>query len=398
MKKNSLIFILFIICFQAFGQQTWQKSYTLALGSNRFKTDKFTAISFQIPLDIKPTELSLKIGERKVALIQDEHVDKSNYWQSVIQVFTDSTFTIETIKAFEIKVLFQNVPSINQHIRTFNLRENNCEMPSMIPPSIWRAGLADPKPNPISTNTIHGVIHHSASGNGQTNYIDLVRSYYVHHTQVNGWDDIGYNFLIAYDGTIFIGRDKQHLVVPQYQVQGAHFCSKNVGTFGVCLIGNFSDLTPSDTMLKSLKKLLTWVLYNENLSAVDSTQHPAPSDAFLSNIAGHRQGCATECPGDSTFIIIQNIRESVEAERLRCNQFLNIKETGKHTFQYTLKGNLLEIENLQNSSIDIYNLSGQLINTEPSQNGTIKFDLSRFSPGIYIALVGQQGFIRFLKE
>lgn len=398
MKKNSLLLILLIIGVRVFGQQTWQTTYNLTTGSNQFITKKFTAISFQIPLDINPSEVELKIGERKVALIKDEHTDITNCWQSVIQVFTDSVFTIHTLRPFNIKGFFQNISSIKTTHGTFNLRENNCEMPTMIPPSVWRVGLDNPKPNPISTSTLHGIIHHSASGNGQTNYTDLVRSYYVHHTQVNGWDDIGYNFLIAYDGTIYIGRDKQQLNVPQYQVKGAHFCNKNVGTFGVCLIGNFSDLSPSDTMLKSLQKLMTWVLNMENLSAVGSSPHPTPNDANLSNIAGHRQGCSTECPGDSTFLIIQDIRDSVENARLYCVQYLKVKEIIQYPLKYSLNDNLLQIENLQSNIIEIYNLSGQLINTVSSNEGIVKLDVTMLNSGIYIAVAPQQGFIRFLKE
>jgi len=399
MKKNSLLLLLIFLCFSLFGQQTWHTDWTISIGENQFKTQQFTAISFQLPADISPTDITLKIGDRSVPILVDEHVELDGYWQSVLQVFTDSVFTIQSNKAFQLKGLFQYIPSIIINHKQLDLREGNCEMPIMIPPSVWRAGLADPKPNPIATATRHGIIHHSASGNGQTNYTDLVRGYYVYHTQTNGWDDIGYNFLIAYDGTIYIGRDQQQLNVPQYQVQGAHFCSKNVGTFGTCLIGNYSDTAPSDTMLKSLTKLMAWVLYRESISALDSSPHPTATDPFLSNVAGHRQGCATECPGDSTFLLIQRIRDSVEQTRIKCLPLVKVDDINpKQVLTYTLQENRLSIEHVQSESIGIYNLSGQCIKTLPSNKGLVMFDIGSLSAGMYIALVGQQGFIRFLKE
>ena len=89
-------------------------------------------------------------------------------------------------------------------------------------------------------------MHHSAGSTFDTNYTAVVRSYYLLHTEVNGWDDIGYNYLIARDGSIFAGRDPQNRTgVAQDNVHGAHFCGKNDYTMGICVIGDFTSQAPA---------------------------------------------------------------------------------------------------------------------------------------------------------
>lgn len=47
-----------------------------------------------------------------------------------------------------------------------------------------------------------------------------------------GWDDVGYHFVIRRDGTIEIGRDMTTV--------GVHTAGKNTGSIGICLIGGIT--------------------------------------------------------------------------------------------------------------------------------------------------------------
>src|SRR5690606_5894496 len=114
---------------------------------------------------------------------------------------------------------------------------NHCSEPQMIDPSHWRAGLPQPKGSPVFTSVNHIIIHHSAGSNLVTDFTNEVRNIYLYHTNVNGWDDIGYNFLIAPNGTIYQGRDGRGIVEKDY-VMGAHMCGRNSGTMGICLLGD----------------------------------------------------------------------------------------------------------------------------------------------------------------
>ncbi|WPP48539.1 N-acetylmuramoyl-L-alanine amidase [Catalinimonas niigatensis] len=187
----------------------------------------------------------------------------------------------------------------------------SCQPPEMIRTSVWREGLPEPAYNRIETNVRHVIVHHSAGSNISTDYLNTVRNIYLFHTQDRGWSDVGYNYLIAQDGTIFQGRSYSDDQADNDDVQGAHFCGQNSGTMGICMMGNFNTAVPSDTSITSLIRLTAWKLDKESLNPLASSSHPANSN--LGVIAGHRNGCATECPGDNLYAMLEDIRLETEA-------------------------------------------------------------------------------------
>ena len=66
------------------------------------------------------------------------------------------------------------------------------------------------------------VIHHSATDGGT---VESIRKY---HIEYNGWDDIGYHFIIYRDGSIHAGRSLEKV--------GAHALGRNSTHIGICLI------------------------------------------------------------------------------------------------------------------------------------------------------------------
>ncbi len=186
--------------------------------------------------------------------------------------------------------------------KQFKSTDLACSRPDAIPPQEWRNGLPEPDGPPVETEVRHIILHHTATSNSTEDAYAVIRNIYLDHTQVNGWNDIGYNFLIARDGTLFHGRDSMG-VAGAGNIQGAHFCAKNSGTMGVGLLGTFTNELPTDEALQTTYALLAWKLEKESLSPVDTFQHPpGTGDANrLPAIAGHRQGCNTECPGAEWF-------------------------------------------------------------------------------------------------
>ena len=208
-------------------------------------------------------------------------------------------------------------------ITTSIRKRDNCDLPLHVSQSVWRKDLPDPAPNPKTTTVSHLIVHHSATPNGVTDYVQVVRDIYLYHINTNGWDDVGYNYLIAPDGTLFAGRDGQGK--EDDNIKGAHFCAKNSYTMGVCLVGNYSQIVPSDTMIGTLIQLLAWKIRKDGLQPLEKDFHPRGSATGfdLPTIAGHRDGhkegvfngCQTECPGNHTHDWLPEIRKSV-AERL----------------------------------------------------------------------------------
>ncbi len=319
-------------------------------------------------------------------LTKDEHADidfQSNmivFSQRQHEVFLSSLFAGNMVGS----AFFIHVPDLKVE-RRLGQRSADCDEPSIVPQSVWRAGLNPPIPGRKSTPTRHCIVHHSASSNADTNSIKLVRSFYILHTEVNGWDDIGYNYLIGYNGTIFAGRDPEKSGIEQDNVFGAHFCGKNSYTMGICVIGDFQVEAPDPRAVAALEHLLLWKMFKDKLNPLDSLHHPdTVSGPLLPVLAGHRNGCSTECPGQFLFDLIPQLRMDVHQDLIDCNK-LNRTSTGMEagliypnpcTDEVTLEG----FDQMRYSILD---LNGLVRITGIAHEKT-KVSLSALSSGVYI--------------
>ena len=331
----------------------------------------------QIKLEIKTDSNGLQPFE----CIADEHIE--THQSNLVTFSATNVFSIQAFEKMELILVFQYVAPLGLHVPLNKKRDANCEQPKgIIPQSIWRMGLDSPKLGKTSSETHHCIIHHSASGNGQSDYTFLVRSYYVQHTQVNGWDDIGYNYLIASDGSIFAGRDPETNQILQDEVTGAHFCGKNTNTMGVCLIGNFVSILPSNAMFSALQDLLVWKFAKDTLNPKGSFAHPFPLGNVLPSLATHRQGCPTTCPGDSVFNRLTQIRNNVYSQYQQCLKQTSVAnvQTNPIIIHPNPSHGLFNIKGLGFKKVEVFDVLGQklLSSTETS------FFLPK---GIHIAFV-----------
>ncbi|RMD75367.1 MAG: hypothetical protein D6818_01825, partial [Bacteroidetes bacterium] len=130
-------------------------------------------------------------------------------------------------------------------------RDCPCPLPAIQTRADWCPdGSCPPDPTPTATTFSHMIVHHSASSSTASDWAAVVRSIWDFHVNVNGWDDIGYNYLVAPDGTLYEGRGDN--------VLGAHFCGTNTGAMGVCMMGTWTSAPPPDTALATLRDLLAW--------------------------------------------------------------------------------------------------------------------------------------------
>jgi hypothetical protein len=156
------------------------------------------------------------------------------------------------------------------------------------------------------------VVHHSAGTNVSNDWGAIVLAIWNLHVYTNGWADVGYNWLISPDGTLFEGRGGGD------NVMGAHFCGKNSGTMGVCLIGTYTNATPPDTMMAKLSEIFAWKACQRSIDPNTQTFH-ASTGFNLFGISGHRDGCATECPGQKVYDQITLIRKTSQNKVLACS-------------------------------------------------------------------------------
>lgn len=412
MKNIFILFLLFLLSSNLFSQKientiskgTFFKEYIIEpqehseINLNFDQT--FTALTF-LSTEQFDGMLSLNSAGLNINIRQDNHDEilgqYAGYYRSQMIEFD------QAISSLKININ-GNIEKIILHLydgrskfsplRLLDIQDSSkCAEPMSIDQSVWRAGLPDPKPNPSFTQTEHVVIHHSAgSSNGSIGNI------YLLHTQTNGWDDIGYNYVIVPDGRIFKGRDGQGQIEQDF-VKGAHFCSKNSNTLGICMIGTYSDVKPTDTAIQSLEKLLSWKLFKDQLPPKSSFEHPKTGGSLLPVICGHRDGCATECPGDSLYAMFDEIRNTVLEMTNECGGISNVQSV---IDQITVKifpnpvRDILYVESSNDlQSLTLLDPYGKVvfekqIGLNPQ---TLTIDMKPFSKGLYILMVSSENII-----
>lgn len=334
-----------------------------------------------------------------IELRKDVHT--SNQFSQQVFSFSYQEIWIKSEKQQQVKVHLYFVKNDILKKKPKIKSSSNCTLPTIITPSEWRNDstvLIPPKVKPVATTVQHVIIHHAATSNLYTNYYGTIQNIYLHHTQTNGWDDIGYNYLIAPDGTIFQGRDAQNIDSPD-NIRGAHMCNKNNYTMAICLLGTYTNVDPTQEMLNSLEHLITWKLtkesidpLGESLHAIGPTSAGLPND-FLPHIAGHRDGCKsgyTECPGQKVYDLLPKIRQNVNQYKSTCIASIADQEVKKN---HQFDNHILSFEE-EKDCILVYDISGQLIEKRMSQQ---KINVDSFQRGVYFVKVIQNYKVQLIK-
>ncbi|MEV4616465.1 peptidoglycan recognition protein [Kitasatospora sp. NPDC049258] len=188
--------------------------------------------------------------------------------------------------------------------------------PGIVTRSGWGADESIREPGFVYTGTVKAVfVHHTDTANNYacTDSAKIIRSIYLYHVQSNGWRDIGYNFLVDRCGTIFEGR-AGGVIQP---VLGAHTLGFNTDTSGVAAIGSFGSASAPQAQQDGIVKIAAWKLGLTDQDAAGSTTLVSASDGSrykkgtsvgFKTISGHRDAFATECPGDTLYNSLGDIR------------------------------------------------------------------------------------------
>ncbi|KAM3968440.1 LOW QUALITY PROTEIN: uncharacterized protein ACR2FA_003726 [Aphomia sociella] len=130
------------------------------------------------------------------------------------------------------------------------------------------------------------IITHTAteSCHSQSECVLRVRLIQMFHIESRNWDDIGYNFLVAGDGSAYYGRGWDYV--------GAHTLGYNRYSIGIAFIGTFNNEAPPKKQIEACEKLIRLGVQLGKLS----------KDYKL---FAHRQLSSTLSPGDKLFDIIK---------------------------------------------------------------------------------------------
>ncbi|TJZ99630.1 N-acetylmuramoyl-L-alanine amidase [Actinacidiphila oryziradicis] len=172
-------------------------------------------------------------------------------------------------------------------------------------------------------------VHHTDTTNSYScsDSPAIVRGIYAEHLRQT-WRDIGYNFLVDKCGTIFEGRFGG-MALP---IVGAQTYGFNTNSMGVAAIGTYTDFSggdstastfpgaaPSKAMLGSIARIAAWKfgMYGENPSTGTGSLTEGASDSHgftqgtsysFQPVSGHRNGFATDCPGNQLYAQLGTIR------------------------------------------------------------------------------------------
>ena len=192
--------------------------------------------------------------------------------------------------------------------------------PSIVPRAEWGASESIRRGPPVYAPKIDfAIVHHTAGTNSYTREqaAAIVRGIQLFHVRSNGWNDIGYNFLVDRFGTIYEGRyggiDRN--------VVGAHALGFNTGSVGIALLGTYGSTKPSAAAQDAIARLIAWRL---DLAHVDPTstltfisggseRYAPDAPVTLRAVSGHRDTGSTECPGNALYARLVAIAASARS-------------------------------------------------------------------------------------
>ena len=193
--------------------------------------------------------------------------------------------------------------------------------PKVIARSSWATASCRPRVPAIFGSVDLAFVHHTVSSNsyrrGQS--AGMVRSICLFHKYGNGWNDIGYNFVVDRYGQIFEARAGGI----DETIVGAQAGGYNFSSTGVALLGNFGGGGPPRKTFDALAQLLAWKLGVHGIAlpgtvTVEVTRAGAPYSRYragarvrLNRIAGHGDADTTECPGAGMRRQLPRLRQAV---------------------------------------------------------------------------------------
>ncbi|MDN3285882.1 N-acetylmuramoyl-L-alanine amidase [Streptomyces thermocarboxydus] len=177
-----------------------------------------------------------------------------------------------------------------------------------------------PDPSEYNAEVKAVFVHHTDGANDYdcAESPAIVRGIYAYHTEVNGWNDVGYNFLVDKCGTVFEGR-KGGIDRP---VLGAHTYGFNRESAGIAVLGTHITGGASDAALAAVARVTAWKLgqYGADPAGTvkltaGATQTNYFGTAFTAGeqytfhrVSGHRDGFNTQCPGNALYAQLPTVR------------------------------------------------------------------------------------------
>jgi len=181
--------------------------------------------------------------------------------------------------------------------------------PRVITRAEWGASAVPPRTAPAYGGVQLAFVHHTVTANEYTpqDSAAIVLGIARYHRDSNGWNDIGYNFLVDKYGQVFEGRAGGM----EAAVVGAHAQGYNSVSTGIACLGDFRSLPQSEPGIVAVTRLLAWKLGLHGVPAEGTVtvtslggkvnRYRSGTPVTFQRISGHRDGNATTCPGEALY-------------------------------------------------------------------------------------------------
>ena len=170
-----------------------------------------------------------------------------------------------------------------------------------------------PEPGQVQAASVHHTVKLS-DDDGPEESAGIVLGIARYHRDSNGWNDIGYNFLVDQYGQVFEGRAGG---IDQ-AVIGAQAQGYNSASTGIATIGTFTSVPYAEAGMDALARLIGWKL---SLHAVptqgqvvvtsrggSANRYPSGTPVTLERICAHRDGDSTSRPGNALYAQLPDLR------------------------------------------------------------------------------------------
>jgi hypothetical protein len=181
--------------------------------------------------------------------------------------------------------------------------------PAIIPREGWGGDRVIPREPPLFGEVQAAFVHHTVTA---VNYAPeesagIIVGIARYHRDYNGWNDIGYNFLVDRYGQVFEGRAGGI----ENAVVGAQAQGWNSYSTGIACLGTFTSAKLPEAAFDALARLIGWKLSLHGVPVLGqvtlvsqggaSNRYRSGRPILFNRVNGHRDGDQTSCPGDALY-------------------------------------------------------------------------------------------------
>jgi len=194
--------------------------------------------------------------------------------------------------------------------------------PSIVTRGEWGAEEDCPPRSAAAYGEVRAAtVHHTVTANDYSaaEAPGIVLGICRFHRNGNGWNDVGYNFLVDRFGTIYEGRAGGMTSA----VVGAHAQGFNSQTFGTASIGTHTATGATEAATDAFARLIAWKLALHGTAAAGKAQlvsgggsankYAAGRKVRVKRVFGHGRVGLTACPGAALKRQVGDIKRRAQA-------------------------------------------------------------------------------------